>query len=72
MMYIVSELHTDDKRRYATTVHVSHIKSYHIPEDEEEPDEPATTHDGLKGSQTTGERPRRERRPPGWQILYQM
>ncbi|KAE9543511.1 hypothetical protein AGLY_002311 [Aphis glycines] len=57
---------------YPVKIHVSHIKGYHIPEDEEEPDEPTTTHDGLKGSQTTGERPRMERRPPGWQMSYQM
>jgi len=63
-VYRVSELHTDDKRRYATTVHVSHIKGYHIPEDEEEPAEPTTSHEG--------ERPKRERRPPGWQESYQM
>lgn len=71
-VYRVSELQTDEKRCYATTVHVTHIKGYHIREDEEEPDEPTTTHDGLEGSQTTGGRPRMERRPPGWQMSYQM
>jgi len=38
-VYRVSKLHTEKKRCYATTVHVTHIKGYHIPEDIEEPDE---------------------------------
>lgn len=33
----VSDLRTQEGRRYATSVHVSHIKGYHISEDDEEP-----------------------------------
>lgn len=33
-VYKVSALRTEEGRRYATTVHTSHIKGYHLPQDE--------------------------------------
>lgn len=37
-VYGVSSTNSEGGRRYATTVHVSHIKGYHLPESEEEGD----------------------------------
>jgi len=79
-VYRVSELQTENKRCYATTVHVTHIKGYNIPEDEEEPDEtmsvPTDEIEDQQEKSTTNyqeiEKSKRERRPPGWHASYQM
>jgi hypothetical protein len=41
-VYRVAGLKAENGRRYSTTVHVSHIKGYHLPETDDEAEETTT------------------------------
>lgn len=80
-VYSVAGLRTENGRRYATTVHMSHMKGYHLPESEEEDqttdptegegsDEPMEEETKSTSVREGIGRPKRTRQPPAWHSSY--
>jgi len=83
----VSALRTEAGKRYVTVVHVSHIKGYHLP-DNEEPfegnkdneqdvetmmeDVPTAVNEEVEQTESFKIHSKRERKAPVWHASYKM
>ncbi|CAI6353555.1 unnamed protein product [Macrosiphum euphorbiae] len=79
--YRVSALRTEAGKRYATVVHVSHIKGYHLPDNEEpfdgnkdneQEDVPTAVNEEVEQTESVKIHSKRERKAPVWHASYKM